>query len=283
MRNSVEIVSDAAKGIKLELLAEAYCVLKSVIRVSHDEMRTVLSEWNRGELADPLVAAAADVLGLRDEDGDPLLEKVLDLPRGSELCRPAAALALKLGVPAPLAAQSACASLTARMKDERIDASALLTGPKAALTGERHVMIEELRKAVLASFILAYAEAYSLSFASGDDDEAARAALADYGSFVATAAAAARDRRDHKGTILLDAEIKARLDPALPSLRRICSRAAEGGIYIPCLAAALSYYDGLRSSWLPSNLVVALSDSLDGTLYERIDRPRGEAFHSDWK
>jgi 6-phosphogluconate dehydrogenase len=281
MRNSVEIVSDAVKGVKLELLAEAYCVLKSVIRVSHDEMRTVFSEWNRGELADPLVAAAADALGLRDEDGDPLLEKVLDLPRGSELCRPAAALALKLGVPAPLAAQSASSSFMARMKDARVDASAILNGPKSAPSGERHAMIEELRKALHASFILAYAEAYSLSAASGDDEEAARAALAEDGSSVATVAA--RSRHGLKETILLDAEIKARLDPSLPSLRRVCSRAADGGVYVPCLSAALSYYDGIRSSWLPSNLIVALRDSLDGTMYERIDRPRGEAFHSEWR
>ena len=98
---SVGIVADAVKGVKLELLAEAYCVLKSAIKVSHDEMRTVLSVWNRGDLADPLIAAAADALGLRDEDGDPLLEKVLDLPRGAAYCRPAAELALELGFPPP--------------------------------------------------------------------------------------------------------------------------------------------------------------------------------------
>jgi 6-phosphogluconate dehydrogenase len=281
MRNSVGIFADAAEGVKLELLAEAYFVLKSVIKVSHDEMRTVFAEWNRGELADPLVAAAADVLGLRDEDGVPLLEKVLDIPRGSELCRPAAALALELGIPAPLAAQSACASSMARRKDERVDASAILNGPKSSPSGERHAMIEELRKALHASFILAYAEAYSLSSASGD--EASGAILPEEGSSVAAAAAAARGRLGPRETILLDAEIKARLDSALPSLRRICSRAADGGVYLPCLSAALGYYDGIRSSWLPANLIVALRDSIDGTMYERIDLPRGEAFHSDWK
>jgi 6-phosphogluconate dehydrogenase len=283
MRDSSGIVSRALVGEKLELIAEAYCVLKSAMRVSHDEMRTVFSEWNRGELADPLVAAAADVLGLRDEDGDPLLERVLDVARGPELCRDAAFLALELGVPAPLAAQSAFASYLSGMKDERVDASAVLNGPKAALTGERHSMIEELRRALCAAFILAYAEAYALLSASGADKAGAMAALSEEGSSVAAAAAAARERRGLKETILLDAAIKSQLDRSLASLRRVCARSSEGGLYVPGLCAALSYYDGIRSTWLPSNLVVALRDSLEGTLYERVDRPRGEAFHSDWK
>jgi 6-phosphogluconate dehydrogenase len=285
MHDTSEIVSKAVEGIKLELLAEAYCILKSAIRVSHDEMRTVFSDWNRGELADPLIASAADVLGLRDEDGEPLLEKVLDVSRGPELCRDAAALALELGVPAPMASQSALSSfLSSRSrKDERVDASALLSGPKAALTGERHSLIDELRKALHAAFILAYAEAYSLMAASGADMKSALAALAEGGSSVASAAGAARDRREPKETILLDAAIKSQLDHSLASLRRVCARSAEGGFYVPGLTAALSYYDGIRSTWLPSNLVAALRDSREGTLYERVDRPRGEAFHSEWK
>jgi 6-phosphogluconate dehydrogenase len=283
MRESSEIVSKSLEGVKLALIAETYSVLRSAIRVSHDEMRTVFSEWNRGELADPLVAATADVLGLRDEDGEPLLEKVLDVPRGPALCCRAAALALELGVPAPLATQAASSSFLAGMKDERVDASAVLSGPKAALTGERHSMIDELRKALHAAFILAYAEAYSLLAASGADEDGASAALAEGISAVGLAAAAARGRRGPKETILLDAAIKSQLDHLLSSLRRVCARSAEGGLYVPCLSAALSYYDGMRSTWLPSNLTVALRDSREGTLYERVDRPRGEAFHSDWR
>ena len=120
-----------------------------------------LRRLEQGELADPLLGAAADVLGLRDSDGVPLLEKVLDVSRGPELCGPAASLALELGVPAPLASQAAFSSFLSRMKDERVDASAVLSGPKVAPTGDRHAMIEELRKALHAAFILAYAEAYS--------------------------------------------------------------------------------------------------------------------------
>ncbi|MGA2547981.1 MAG: hypothetical protein ABSF43_15645 [Rectinemataceae bacterium] len=283
MKGNAEIVARAVEGVKLELLAEAYSILKLAIRMSHDEMRTVFSEWNRSELADPLVAAAADVLGLRDEDGDALIEKVLDVSRGPELCRAAAALALELGVPAPLVSQTAFASFLSVIKDERIDASAVLNGPKAALTGERHDMVEGLRKALHAAFILAYVEGYFLLSASGESREDATTALADTASAVASMAAAARSRCGPKESVILDATIKSSLDPTLVSLRRICTRCVEGGLHAPGLSAALSYYDGYRSTWLPSNMVVALRDSREGSGYERVDRPRGEIFHSEWK
>jgi 6-phosphogluconate dehydrogenase len=283
MKGNAEIVARAVEGVKLELLAEAYSILKLAIRVSHDEMRTVFAEWNRGELADPLVAAAADVLGLRDEDGDALIEKVLDVSRGPELCRSAAVLALDLGVPAPLASQAAFSSFFSVMKDERIDASAVLNSPKAALTGERQAMIERLRKALLAAFILAYVEGYSLLAASGESQEDASEALSDALSAVASMTSVARLRCGPKESVILDATIKSSLDPTLVSLRRICSQCAEGGIHAPCLSAALIYYDGYRSTWLPSNMVVALRDSRECSGYERVDRPRGEIFHSEWK
>jgi 6-phosphogluconate dehydrogenase len=272
-----DCIAKGLEGVKLELVAEAYSILKSAIRVSHDEMRTVFSEWNRGELADPLVAAAADVLGLRDEDGDPLLEKVLDVPRGSEACRGAASLALELGVPAPMASQAAFSSCVSRIKDERVYASAVLNGPKSAPTGDRHVMIEELRKALIAAFIIAYAEAHSLLAAAGGANAVAQ------GSALAARAAEARARCGPKESILLDAKVKSSLDPSLVSLRRICARCAEGGLHAPVLSAALAYYDGYRSTWLPSNMVVALRDALEGSGFERVDRPRGEVFHSEWK
>jgi 6-phosphogluconate dehydrogenase len=283
MSDSCGIVARAVEGVKLDLVAEAYCILKCAIRVSHDEMRTVFSDWNRGELADPRVSAAADVLGLRDEDGDPLLEKVLDVSRGPELCAAAAALALKLRVPAPILSQAAFSFYLSGMKDERVDASAVLAGPKSSPSGERHASIEELRKALQAVIILAYAEAYSLLAAAGADRGEAVRALSEEGSSPAAAAAEAAARCGPKTSLLLDAAIKSQLDHLLPSLRRLCSRSAEGGIHAPLFAAALSYYDGYRSTWLPSNMVVALRDGLEGLGYERVDRPRGESFHSNWK
>jgi 6-phosphogluconate dehydrogenase len=169
------------------------------------------------------------------------------------------------------------------MKDERVDASAVLIGPKPAPTGDRRAMIEELRKALLAAFFLAYAEAYSLLAAAGTEKQGALAALAGEGSAVAARAFEARSRGGPKESILLDPKMKASLDTAFVSLRRLCSRCVESGVHAPGLSAAISYYDGYRSTWLPSNMVVALRDSREGSGYERVDRPRGEVFHSEWK
>ena len=190
---------------------------------------------------------------------------------------------LMLGVPAPLASQAAFASFLSVIKDERIDASAVLNSPKAALTGERQAMIERLRKALHAAFILAYVEGYFLLSASGESREDASTALSDTASAVASMAAAARSRCGPKESVILDATIKSSLDPTLVSLRRICTRCVEGGLHAPGLSAALIYYDGYRSTWLPSNMVVALRDSRECSGYERVDRPRGEIFHSEWK
>jgi 6-phosphogluconate dehydrogenase len=283
MIETCSVVARAVEGVKLELMAEAYSALKSSIKVSHDEMRTVFSEWNRGDLSDPLVAAAADALGLRDEDGDPLLEKVLDVSRGPVLCRGAAALAHELSFPAPLVSQAAFCAYLSSMKDERVDASAVLSGPKSAPSGEKRAMIEELRKALLASLIICYAEAYSLLGAAKIGKEEALRSLDEKFSAVAVAASGARGRCRAHESILLDASIKSKVDPCLASLRRICSRSVEGGFHMPGFLAALSFYDGFRSTWLPSNMVVALRDGREGTGYERIDRPRGDFFHSDWK
>jgi len=276
-------VAQALQGSKLQLIAEAYNVLKSAIRVSHDEMRTVFADWNRGDLKDPLLAAAADALGLRDADGDPLLEKVLDVARGPELCRGAASLALELGVFAPLISQSASYRSLSAMKDLRVDASAVLTGPKPAPTGERKTMIEELRRAVLAAFALAYAESYSLLAATGEKSPVAFAALASEDSSLAIRALEAFGRCRPKESIILDARLKTYLDPSLISLRRVCVRCVESGLLVPGLLSALSFYDGYRSPWMPSNMIVALRDALEHSGYERVDRPRGEIFHSDWK
>ncbi len=277
---AADIVVKSLQGAKLQLVAEAYGVLKSGIRVSHDEMRTIFSEWNRGELADSLLVRAADVLGLRDPDGDPLLEKVLDVSRGPEFCGAAASLALELGLPAPIVSQAAFSAFHSMMKDARVDASAVLSGPKAAPTGDRRAMIEELRRALHAAFILAYAEAHSLLVAAGQCGDGV---LSDESSFLSSRIAEASERCGPKDSLLLDAKLKSTLDPSLPSLRRLCSRSAEGGLPMPCHAAALGYYDSLRSMWLPSNMVVALRDSIEGSSFERVDRPRGELFHSEWK
>ncbi len=281
---------DAAEGLGIAILAEMYHVMRMVYRTGNDEIRTVFAQWNAGDMADPLLAATADALGLMDEDGLPLVEKVLDAGRATGACSEAAALALETGVPAAMISMAACAQAAASRKDERVAASAVLGEPKAAPTGDRTTMVEELRKAYCAAAILAAAEMHLLLDAASErlsiglDQVLAVKLGAGQGlAGLLERASEAVARSGGRTSILLDASVKMALDQNLPSLRRIVSRSMEGGIPLPVLSAALSSYDSQRSTWLPANLVNALRDSLHGTGFERIDRPRGEVFHSDWK
>lgn len=288
--SAVALIRSSLDGLQIELISEAYHVLRSGVRASNDEMRTIFAKWNLGDLANPFVAATADALGLMDEDGEPLIEKVLDATVASGPCSKVAAIALAKGVPAIMTSQAAGTYSIEALKDERVDASAVLDGPKVALTGERHAMVEELRKAFLAASILAVAESFSLlglvseRRSLGLDLAFVARLWADSGkSRILELTAEALVRSGGRWAILLDASLKTTLDQTLPSLRHVASRAIEGGIPVPVFCAALCFYDGYRSMWLPANLSIALRDSTQGLGYERIDRPRGERFHSEWK
>ncbi len=284
---------DARGGLEsllTHLVSESYLLLLKSLRSSHDSMRTIYTDWNRGELADPLMAATADALGLRDLDGEPLLEKVLDVASTGEPCVSAARLAMELRVPAPAFAQAASSSHISVLKDERIDASAVLGGPKHATSGDRAVLVEEIRKALLAATILAQAQAFLLlSRAQGaqggpvDLCGAARIWSEGRESFLHDRIGEALCRNPELELVILDAQIKALLDPCLPALRRVVARSVESGLAIPVISACLQFYDQCRSTWLPANLVRALRDARASEGYERVDRPRGEIFHSDWK
>ncbi|HUW42340.1 MAG TPA: hypothetical protein VMV90_15140 [Rectinemataceae bacterium] len=286
------VVRDALAGAKLELVAETYHILKLGLKISHDEMRTIYTDWNKGELADAIVAATADAIGLCDSDGEPLLDKVLDVPHGVESCAQAASLALGQGLPAAIFAQVASASSLASMKDYRIDASTVMGEAKLAPTGDRHAMIEEVRKGLLAAVILAHAQAFLL-VRDGAGGQAVGLDIAGVarswggaegsGAFIMRLAAQAFERDPELQCIILDVPVKTLLDHSIPSLRRLSSRCVEGGLPVPALVAALSFFDLYRSMWLPANLVSALRDSFTGSGFERVDRPRGELFHSEWR
>jgi 6-phosphogluconate dehydrogenase len=286
------MMRDALVGAKLELVAETYHILKLGLKISYDEMRTIFADWNKSELSDAVIAATADALGLRDSDGEPLLDKVLDVPHGADPCAQAASMALGLGLPAAIFAQVASASFLASMKDARIDASTVLGGAKLSPTGERHAMIEEVRKALIAAMILAHAQAFllarhglGLTKPGSNLTGIARSWGGDQGSgaFIMQLTVQAFERNPELDCIILDVPVKTLLDHSIPSLRRLSSRCVEGGLPVPALIAALSFFDLYRSMWLPANLVSALRDSFSGSGFERVDRPRGELFHSEWR
>jgi 6-phosphogluconate dehydrogenase len=288
----VRMVHNSLAGADAEFVAETYHLLRSSLRMSHDEMRMVFSEWNRTELASYVLGITADVLGVRDEDGEALVEKVLD-SAGQDLAGlQAAQAALELGCPAGLFADAAFARNLSALKDERVGASAVLGSAKAAATGERQAMIEDLRRALLAARIIGYSEGFFLlrraSEAYGWSLDLGRIAHAwREGCFVSASIldsiAEAYKRESGLASLLLDSRLKSALDASLPALRKTAARAIEQGIPVPGFASAISFFDGYRSTWLPASLIAAIKDRAASSGYERIDRPRGESFHSDWK
>ena len=288
----VKMVHNAIEYADMELIAEIYHLLKVSVKMSPDEMRTVFAEWNKTELSSYLIGITADVFGVRDEDGEALVDKVLDSADQKGSGAWAAQAALELGVPVGLLAEAVFARDLSALKDERVGASAVLSGPKSASTGERQAMVEDLRKALLAAKVVAYAEGFLLLRRASEVykwglDLSAVALVWREGCIIRSnfldGIAEAFKRESSLSSLLLDSHFKAILDQSLPSLRKVTARAIEHGIPVPALSSALAFYDGYRSTWLPANLVQALRDRFGGHGYERVDRPRGENFHSEWK
>jgi len=262
-----------------------------MIRMSHDEMRTVFTDWNKTELEGFLLANTADALGVRDIDGEPLLEKVLDVSARSETPHWTIDAALAIGAPFGILAGAVLAGDLSVLREERISASAVLGGPKAAPTGERQSMIEDFRKALLASTLLALSEGFVLlgraSKSRHWDLSLPKIAniWAECGnlrSSLMSRMAEAYRKEPELESALVSATLKPLLDIAMPALRKVVARSMESGIPVPAMSAALTFYDGFRSTRLPANLIQALRDRSTASGYERVDRPRGEIFHSDW-
>lgn len=280
----------------LELLAETYHMMRSFVHLSAEEMRTVYSDWNKSELASRLVGRTADILGVREGGGNSLVDLVLDSPGpvegGAWSAEAVASFGLAVQSPLALLGVSICARNLSALKDERVVASALLGGPKPAATGERPVLLESLRKALLGASLISLVQAFILLRDGGrrgglDLDLAGVARLwaasPSTGSALLESVEEAYVRDPALSSPFLDSGLKTLLDSALPGLRKVASKALEGGLPMPGLTSALGFYDSYRSTWLPANLIQALRDGLGGHGYERIDRPRGEIFHSEWK
>jgi 6-phosphogluconate dehydrogenase len=286
------MVHNAIEYADMELLAEAYHLLKSSLRATHDEMRTIFARWDQSELSSHLLSMVVDILGVREPDGSPLIDRVLDraAQRGTGIL--AIESALDLGVPAGILAGAVFARSLSVLKDERIAASAILGSATSRPSGDRKTMIEDVRKALLSAKIIAYAEGFALlrraSLAWDWDLQLGQIARvwregAVIGSPFLDDVADALDREPSASSLLLDARIKVLLDKTLIALRKTVARAVETGLALPVFTAAIVAYDGLRSPWLPANLIQAMRDRFGGTGFERIDRPRGEIYRHPWK
>jgi 6-phosphogluconate dehydrogenase len=287
----VKMVHNGIEYGDMQLICEAYFLMKEYLGMGADEMHGVFAEWNRGDLDSYLIEITRDILALRDADGTPMVEKILDTAGQKGTGKWTSVASMDEGVPLTLIGEAVYARCLSAMKEERVAASKVLGGPKPAFKGDKRAFTQDIAQALYASKIVSYAQGYALL----------KAAAATYGwnlnygqialmwrggciirSAFLTKIKEAFDRETELTNLLLDPFFKGKIDAAQAGWRRVAAEAALNGIPVPALSAALSYYDGYRCQRLPANLLQAQRDYFGAHTYERVDKPRGEFFHTNW-
>ncbi len=275
----------------MQLICEAYQLMKEGLGMGADEMHQVFTEWNKGELDSYLIEITRDILGYRDENGEPLVEKILDTAGQKGTGKWTSVSSLDLGIPVTLIAEAVYARCLSAIKDERVAAAKILAGPNAKFDGEKAAFVEDIRQALLASKIVSYAQGYMLmreaAKESGWNLNYGGIALMWRGGCIIRSAFLGKikeafDKNPNLQNLLLDEYFRTVIQRCQASWRRVVSKAVELGVPVPALSTALAFYDGYRSARLPANLLQAQRDYFGAHTYERVDKPRGEFFHTNW-
>jgi 6-phosphogluconate dehydrogenase len=276
----------------MQLINEVYHIMKDVLGMSTDEMHEVFKEWNEGELDSYLVEITRDILAYKEADGTPILEKILDTAGQKGTGKWTGTVALELGIPLTLITESVFSRCLSALKDERVAASKVLTaGPKPSFNGDRQEYINYLRDALYAAKVISYAQGYQMMKAAakeyGWELSYGNIALMWRGGCIIRSRflsniKEAFDNNPDLANLLLDPYFAEKIQACQNGLRQAVALATINGIPAPCLSAGLNYYDGYRCERLPANLLQAQRDYFGAHTYERIDKPRGEFFHTNW-
>jgi 6-phosphogluconate dehydrogenase len=287
----VKMVHNGIEYGDMQMICEAYQLMKDGLGLTNSEMHAAFAEWNRGELDSYLIEITRDILGYRAENGEEVLDFILDTAGQKGTGKWTAVAALDEGQPLTLIGEAVFARCLSALKEERVTASQRIAGPTARFTGDRAQLLSDLRQALYASKLVSYAQGYQLM----------RAAAASYGwnlnyggialmwrggciirSVFLGKIKEAFDRDPGLTNLLLDPFFSQVVQNAQAGWRRVVCTAVELGIPLPAISSALAYFDGYRSARLPANLLQAQRDYFGAHTYERIDRPRGEFFHTNW-
>ncbi len=275
----------------MQMICETYQMMKKGLGLSNQQMHEVFTEWNKGELDSYLIEITRDILGYKDEDGGEVIDLILDTAGQKGTGKWAAIAALDAGQPLTLIGEAVFARCLSALKEERVKASKVLTGPKPEFKGDKNAFIENLRQALYASKIVSYAQGYQLMRAAAKEYSwnlnYGGVALMWRGGCIIRSAFLGKikeafDKNPGLVNLLLDPFFKEAVEKAQPSWREVVTTAVEMGIPMPAISAALAYYDGYRNERLPANLLQAQRDYFGAHTYERVDKPRGEFFHTNW-
>ena len=287
----VKMVHNGIEYGDMQLICEAYQLLKDGLGLNADELQQVFAEWNKGELDSYLIEITSEIFAKKDDDGVPMVDKILDTAGQKGTGKWTGISALDLGMPVTLIGEAVFGRCLSSMKAERVDASKVLHGPKKACATDRDAFIEDVRRALYCSKIISYAQGYMLLKAAAKEQgwhlNMGGIALMWRGGCIIRSRFLSKikdayDKNPGLNNLLLDEFFFNTLNKYEASWRSGVIRAIEYGVPTPAFSTALSFYDGFRTERLPANLLQAQRDFFGAHTYERIDRPRGEFFHTNW-
>ena len=288
----VKMVHNGIEYGDIQLICEAYQLLKDSLGLSADQLAEVFTEWNKGELDSYLIEISAEIFAKKDEDGQPMVDKILDTAGQKGTGKWTAISALDLGMPLTLIGESVFARCLSALKDERVAASKVLDGPAKTITvAEKKEFIEDVRRALYCSKMISYAQGYMLLRAAEKDEgwhlNMGGIALMWRGGCIIRSAflgdiKKAFDKNADLANLLLDDFFSGALNKYQASWRKALVHAIEVGVPTPAFSTALAFFDGYRTARLPANLLQAQRDFFGAHTYERVDKPRGEFFHTNW-
>ena len=287
----VKMVHNGIEYGDMQLIGEAYQLLRDGLGIGADELHTIFTEWNKTELDSYLIEITSDIFKFKDTDGSPLVDKILDTAGQKGTGKWTVVSALDTGTPVTLIAEAVFARALSAMKDARVEASKVLKGPDAKFTGDKTKFIDDVRLALYASKIISYAQGYLLLRAAAKENSwelnYGGIALMWRGGCIIRSRflgkiKEAYDKNPALNNLLLDGFFAGEIAKAQGAWRRVVAQAVTLGIPVPTFSTSLSFYDGVRTAKLPANLLQAQRDYFGAHTYERLDKPRGEFFHTNW-
>ena len=287
----VKMVHNGIEYGDMQLICEAYQIMRDLLGLTPDEMHDIFAEWNKGDLDSYLIEITKDILAYKDEDGAPIVDKILDTAGQKGTGKWTGIASMDEGVPLTLIGEAVYARCLSAMKEERVSASEKFPHKKATYSGDKEQFIENIRQALYAAKIVSYAQGYTLM----------RSAAKTYGWNLNYGGIAlmwrggciirskflgkikeAYDNNKDLPNLLLDPYFEATIKTLVDSWRKVIAEAVLAGIPVPCMASALTYFDGYTTEKLPANLLQAQRDYFGAHTYERLDSERGKFFHTNW-
>lgn len=287
----VKMVHNGIEYGDMQIICEAYQVMKDVVGLTEEEQHKVFAKWNKEELDSYLIEITSNILAYKDTDGKPLIDKILDKAGQKGTGKWTVESSLEVGIPLTLIAESVYSRCLSAQKDLRVEMSKHIQGPKVNFSEDKQEFIDSIKFALYGAKIISYAQGYNLMKEVAHEqgwnlNYGGIALMWRGGCIIRSAFLADINKAFSKNPdlqhLLLDDFFKKQIELAQPKWRKVCAVALFNGIPVPALSSALTYLDGIRSAVVPANLLQAQRDYFGAHTYERVDKPRGEFFHTNW-